>query len=155
MSDTPSIGAVGPSHWTYVAAAMDRSLDKIVAAGRAEPQWIPRNVYEAAQKFFETAIEATGTPTPLNPLASIANYRIATDVFYEAFEHDLDRAEIENRLKSCASFLKRLSQLTPLTLDEIRTAQDLRKFFQQLARDGEIEAYERRIHGEFPDLTHR
>jgi hypothetical protein len=135
-----------------MAGLMAKSLDLVVGARRVEPNQVPSGVYEDARKFFELVIEATG-PLPANPPASLNAYRIAADAVRGSVSPvPKDRKELREHLTAYGSFIERLTHEGPLSNLEVATAERLRKFFARLKREGQAEAYERRIMFEPPPL---
>ncbi len=144
MSMTHSIGVVGPSHWSYMAATLAERLENILQKKRIEENSIPRGIYAVAKEFFhliEQALRQNGTPE--NPPASIKAYVIASDATRSALETSpLSAKEIETSLARYVDFVNQLQHGRELTGEDLEIAQSLKRFFHQLYLDGESEAYE-------------
>lgn len=149
MSQTISVGVVGPSHWSYMAAVMAQRLERIVERHKVEAQDIPAGVYLDAEKFFDLVLQEFGGEARKNPPASINAYVIAADAVREA-QSMLATQDVKESLKEYSGLLSGLRAPRDLTAGELKTAMALRKFFLQLRKAGQAEAYERRIRFEEP-----
>lgn len=143
MSQTISVGVVGPSYWTYMATVMAECLQKITQFNRIEPGQIPGGVFRDAVAFSRLALDATGNSTPDNPPASLNAYGIAAEVIRMSAD-DLvkSRKEVDQRLAAYADFIRKLGEPRALRERERETAHHLRTFFLNLKEQGEAEAYE-------------
>ena len=103
MSQTMSVGVVGPSHWVYMATVMAECLENVARTNRIEPNEIPVGVYWDALEFSGLALQATGDAVPDNPPASINAYVIAADALRRS-SRDLPRTreDIDHRLEEYA-----------------------------------------------------
>ncbi len=149
MSQTISVGVVGPSHWSYMAAVMAEALQKTTQAGRIEGSEVPSGVYSDALEFYTLALQAAGDAVPKNPPASFKAYMIAAEAARASLPTGLGtRQEIGACLGRYLGFLRKLQQPRDLVQEELETAEALRKFFLQLQMEGEAEAYEQGVYFE-------
>lgn len=154
MSHTPSVGVVGPSHWTYVASVMADGLREIVSS-RAVRETLPEGILGAAEEFFSLALESAAGRVTKNPPASMANFLIASEALSTP-QTQLDRPSAKARqLRTYRSFIGRLRRRGRLTPSEIEQAGELQKFFARLREAGESEAYEARVAFAAPPTTLR
>jgi hypothetical protein len=149
VSETISVGVVGPSHWSYMAAVMAQRLEAVVERRRLEARDIPLGVYLDAKKFFDLVLQEVGGGPRENPPASINAYVIAAHAVREAQSMPAAQ-DVKPSLEEYSRLLLGLQQPRDLTVDELNTAGALRKFFLQLRKAGQVEAYERRIRFEEP-----
>lgn len=156
MSQTISVGVVGPSHWSYMAAVMAEGLHKAGGAKRIEGNEIPSGVYSDALEFYTLALQAAGDAVPKNPPASFNAYMIAVEAARASWPTvPGTRQEIGACLGRYLSFLRKLQQPRDLVPEELETAEALRKFFLQLQMEGEAEAYEQGVYFEpLPGAVH-
>lgn len=153
MSRTASIGVVGPSYWSYMAAVMADHLAKVLRAKRTDPDAIPRGVYADAQKFFTLVLDAIGDQIPSNPPASMNAYKIAADAIKESVPSgSITREQLASRFNKFASVLNRLREPGQLNKEEIGIAIALKEFFERLHFEGEEEAYQHGVQLEAPPL---
>ena len=147
MSQTISVGVVGPSHWAYMAAVMAECLEKIAQTNRIEPNQAPLGVYYDAVEFSRLALQATGKLLPDNPPASINAYMIAADLMRKS-SVDLSgsREDVDNRLEKYAAFVVSLNAPRELEPSDRELVDSLRIFFLRLKEEGESEAYEGAVH---------
>jgi hypothetical protein len=146
MSQTISVGVVGPSYWTYMATVMAECLDAVTKSNRIETGQVPGGVFHDARTFSELALEATGSSMPENPPASLNAYGIAAEVIRRSFGEVLkNRKEVDQRLAAYADFIRRLDEPRTLHQREHQTAENLQTFFLDLKEQGEAEAYESSI----------
>jgi len=155
MSMTRSIGVVGPSSWFYMAGLMANRLRDIVGATRITGREVPSGVRLDAMRFFELVTQfVTRRKTPNNPpdnLPASANaYLIATGTITKATPQPPQTPEVEERLREFAEFVTRLTEARELTKDEVELAKQLERFFRQLQRDGQAEAYQSAVTHEAP-----
>ena len=142
MSQTISVGVVGPSHWAYMATVMAECLEEIAKIHRVPENAIPAGVYQDALDFAQLAVQATGTSIPDNPPASLNAYVIASDVLrWSSQESSQTSEEINKQLKLYETFLRSLEKPRELNDDEIRLVDSLGRFFVRLKEEGESEAY--------------
>lgn len=143
MSMTNSIGVVGPSHWSFMAATLAEYLGNMLE-GKPQRASIPRGIYADAKQFFklvEQALRRNGAPE--NPPASIKAYVVASDAARNASgPHPPSPQDIEKSLNMYIDLVNRLQNLQQLEGEDAHVAESLKKFFDQLYRDGESEAYE-------------
>lgn len=150
MSRTISPGLVDASHWTFVATAMADSLRKMIHSN-SSTKIIPVGVYRAAQGFFKEATEAIGTAIPSNPVASAANYDIATKAIQWSnattnFETEEEYNHLLKKYSETNNLLQPGSGHSPPGKPEL---EELAKFFDGIAKSGDLESYER--HSNFVD----
>jgi hypothetical protein len=147
MSQTISVGVVGPSHWTFMATVMAECLDVAAKNNRVQPNAIPLGVYRDALAFSQLALEATGADIPDNPPASLNAYVIASDVLRRS-SHQLfqTREDINRRLHRYEAFLRTLETPRELTEDDNEILNSLVAFFRRLKEEGESEAYAKALH---------
>ena len=133
MSQTISVGVVGPSYWTYMATVMWRRLRKIASARRIETGSIPQGVYTSAQEFFLLVLQGVSDTLAENPLASINAYIIASDVARESSPHVRQtRQDLTKCLEDYSSFINSLANPRELNAEEVETVKSLEKFFLKL-----------------------
>jgi hypothetical protein len=149
MSQTVSVGVVGPSHWAYMASVMAEKLQQIASAKEITATLIPAGVYHDAQEFYRLVLEAAGENTPVNPPASINAYALAADGV-RAVRADASRAEVEQTLEKQKALLESLNQPRRLSEKELEILSSLRVFFLWLKQEGESDAYERGVGYELP-----
>jgi hypothetical protein len=150
MSQTISVGVVGPSHWAYMASVMAEKLQKISEARRTTAKQIPAGVYRDAQEFYRLVLEAAGDGTPVNPPASINAYALAADALRTVCAKEISRDEIEQTLGRQKALLENLQNDIELSSDELKTLSSLRDCFLWLKHEGETDAYERGVGHELP-----
>jgi hypothetical protein len=142
MSQTISVGVVGPSHWAYMATVMAECLEEIAKTHRVPENAVPAGVYQDALEFAQLAVQATGTSVPDNPPASLNAYVIASDVLRgSSQESSQTSGDINEQLKRYEAFLRTLNSPRELNEDDIGIADPLRRFFVRLKEEGESEAY--------------
>ncbi len=149
MSQTVSVGVVGPSHWAYMASVMAEKLQQIATAKEITAARIPPGVYHDAQEFYRLVLEAAGDGTPLNPPASVNAYALAADAV-RAVRADASRAEVEETLGRQKALLEDLNEPRKLNAEELETLSSLQSFFLWLKQEGESDAYERGVGYELP-----
>jgi hypothetical protein len=146
MSQTISVGVVGPSYWTYMATVMAECLQEITQSNRIEAGQVPGGIFHDAVAFSELALEATGNATPDNPPASLNAYGIAAEVIrMSSTELPKSRREVDQRLANYAEFIRKMTQPRILRDRERETAEHLKTFFLNLKEQGEAEAYENSV----------
>jgi len=149
MSQTVSVGVVGPSHWAYMASVMAERLQQIRNAKQTAAAQIPPGVYRDAREFYRLVLEAAGDGTPGNPPASINAYALAADAV-RAVRADASRADVEKTLGKQKALLDKLQQPRGLSEEELETLSSLHAFFLWLKQEGESDAYERGVGYELP-----
>jgi hypothetical protein len=147
MSQTVSVGVVGPSHWAYMASVMAEKLQEMINSKQTSR--IPPGVYRDARAFYGLVLEAAGDDTPVNPPASVNAYAIAADGV-RAVSAEASRAEVEQTLGRQKKLLDELQQPHALSEDELSNLSSLKTFFLWLKREGESDAYERGVGYEVP-----
>lgn len=155
MSETLTVGVVGPSHWAYTAEVMAEHLAGVIGARRTKPELLPAvaGVYLNAKNFFKIVLEAAGGTDTSNPCASLANYKIATDTVLDCVRPTLSTSkEVNDRLRRYAAFVDRLNDSCDLEPDDLHEAEEVLSFFNQLARDGEDEDYLEMVRFDNPPL---
>ena len=150
MSQTISVGVVGPSYWSYMATVMAECLEKIIQVKRIESGDLPKGVYNDAHRFFSLVLQAAGNTLPENPPASINAYVIAADAVRSFQSAPQTRQELEKCLEHYLRFTDGMQQLHDLNKEEVKTAEGLRKFFLWLQQQGEAEVSKRSVHFEAP-----
>jgi hypothetical protein len=147
MSQTVSVGVVGPSHWAYMASVMAEKLQQM--CNTRQTTRIPVGVYRDAGEFYRLVLEAAGDGTPVNPPASINAYALAADAV-RAVRADASRADVEQTLGKQKALLDSLQDSRELSEEELKTLSSLHEFFLWLKQEGESEAYERGVGYELP-----
>lgn len=144
MSLSPSIGVVGPSHWTYASAVMADRLNKVISEKQVTQGLIPEGVYRGIKRFFELVLNPDGKQIPS---ANIANCLIAANTVARSAAEMAPRnlQEFDAIMKSYSLFIDELMDERTLTPEELSKAEELRRFFKQLEQDGETEAYEKLV----------
>src|SRR5260370_42002212 len=105
MSQTVSVGVVGPSHWAYMASVMAEKLQQMRNAKQTGPDQIPVGVYRDAQEFYRLVLEAAGDRTPLNPPASINAYALDADPLRAVCQDVHSRVDVEHPLRTRLTLL--------------------------------------------------
>lgn len=147
MSLTTSIGLVGPSHWTYTASIMTDRLTHILSAKQVKYDDVPAGVQKSAQRFFRLVRQAARSTTPKSGPASISAYIIASDAMRIASpSFPKSKQLLGKRFEQYDDFLRSFKRPHRLTVEEMKTAKDLRKFFQYLKQEGEAEDYAKAFH---------
>jgi hypothetical protein len=147
MSQTISVGVVGPSHWAYMATVMAECLEEVAKNDRVSPNAIPVGVYHDALRFSDLALQATRASVPDNPPASLNAYVIASDVLRRSSQElPQTRDDINLQLKRYETFLQTLQTPRALDDDDRQLVNSLRTFFLRLKEEGESEAYTRTMH---------
>ena len=141
MSQTVSVGVIGPSHWAYMASVMAEELQQIASTKRTVAGQIPSGVYRDAREFYKLVVDAAGDGTPVNPPASINAYALAADAV-RSVRVNASRSEVKKTLESQKKLLDDLQQTRDLSGEEIETLSSLRSFFLWLKNEGESDAYE-------------
>ena|ERR1019366_3062798 len=153
MSMTTSAGVMGPSHWSYMASVLAEVLEKIALKKKIDEGDVPAGVYIDVKEFFGLIAQALHKKLPDNPPASMNAYAIAAGIVKMSVQPAPDTSEeLEKCLARYYSFVRRMRTPTVLTLRDVETAKDLQRFFFRLQREGESEAYERRV--DFDDSPH-
>ena len=151
MSQTISIGVVGPSHWSYMATVMSERLARAVHTKKLSPSDIPVGVYRDAVEFANLALQAAKGGLPDNPPASMNAYVIAADLVRSTSNQlAKTRADIDQCLGTYAEFLAKIVEPFDLNDAEVRTAEALRRFFLRLKQEGESQSYESAVYFEQP-----
>jgi hypothetical protein len=152
MSETMSVGVVGPSHWAYTATVMAECLGEFIKEKRVFANEIPKGVFLDAKDFFKLVLQAIRGSIPDNPPASINAYAIATDVVCNVSSVPSDQKQLDDLLSGYANLVVGLASEHELNDEELKKIVSLKEFFDRLARDGENEMYEQAIHFE-PNST--
>lgn len=153
MSETLTVGVVGPSYWSYTAAVMTNHLGQVINQRATDPPHLLNGVYLNAKEFFRIVLEAMEEAIPDNPCASLANYKIATDTLLKCVRpRPSSVGQIDALLRQYAQFLGRLEMQRSLTEEEAMVASKVRDFFAQLTRDGDEEEYVNAVRFEPPGL---
>lgn len=142
MSKAMSVDVYEPQYWSYMAAVMSDRLRGAVASKRVEGDDLPLGVYRDSQRFFQLVLDATEGRPPKNPPASVNAYVLAADVVRSQSESK-DRTGVAFRLKQYAQFVTGLSNTRDLKPEEVRLAEELGQFFDELHREAEAAEYER------------
>jgi hypothetical protein len=151
MSLSPSIGVVGPSHWTYAAAVMADRLGKVITEQRVTTGLIPEGVYRGIKRFFLLVLNPDGNQIPA---ANIANCLIAANALARSRETPpRNLLEFDQILNEYSRFVNSLADEREVTPNEIQKAEELRKFFKQLEQDGETDAYEKLVRWDAPSFS--
>lgn len=142
MSQTISVGVVGPSHWAYMATVMAECLEEITKTNRIPTNLVPAGVYQDALAFSQLAVQAAGASVPDNPPASFNAYVIASEVLRRSSQElPQTREDINYRLERYETFLRTLDAPRELTDAEKELVASLIRFFARLKEEGEAEAY--------------
>ena len=138
MSFAP--GLVDASDWAYVASAMASRLQLDPIPGRGE---FPIAVLDAAEVFFETAVEATASEgAPSDPLTSASNYAIAAEALAESGS-GIDLSKLADRLRQYLDLVHKLQLDNTFTSEESGELRQMAQFFRRIASTGERDAYDR------------
>jgi len=148
MSRTPSVGVVGPSYWGYAAGVTAEYLEGILDTGRRQPALLPKGVHESIKRFFRLVIESTAGHSPRILSASLANYRIAAETVAKVVQNPPKTfVELDALLLKYSQAVETLGNDGVLSDEERLTADDLRRFFAQIASDGDEESYDNFVSG--------
>jgi hypothetical protein len=105
---------------------------------------IPPGVYRDALNFFNRVREAFGPGVPPNPVASAANYQIATRALRATVAAPLkNRSELNSRLQHYAEIVSNLRGKRALGSKDEAEFLEVAGFLEKIAEDGEDEMYER------------
>lgn len=153
MSQTISLGIVGPSYWAYTAFVMTDSLASVTETGEIERQAIPRGVLRDAKRFFDLILQSlNGGPSERIPASNNA-YLIARDVIKRTADPTPQTGdEIRKTILRYASFVNKLDEPRKLPASDVRTATELVHFFTGLHEQGSTERYIAGVHMEQPFL---
>ena len=154
MSQTISVGVVGPSHWAYMASVMAEKLRHIQTAGFTNGNEIPVGVYHDANEFYKLVLEAAGDSAPKNPPASINAYAIAADAVRAVCSNVHTRDDVAKALGQHKTLLESIRTAHALGQDELDTVASLQGFFLWLQHEGESDAYEQGVGSELPVSLH-
>lgn len=153
MSENLLIGVVGPSFWSYTASIMADHLRHVIEQKATDPDHLLKGVFFSASEFFEGVLEAVGEVISINPCASLANYKIATDAILECTHPQLQNsAQIDDRLLKYSEFLRKLEDKRQLSDDELIVSQEMYQFFIQLEQAGEEETYSEAVGFDLPEV---
>jgi hypothetical protein len=137
VSYTLSIGVVGAGYWSYIALIMAICLGRITYSG----VHIPLNILFDARKFFNIVLKTKTNDTTFdNPPARACAHNLAWEVLNSC---DGLRSKTEkqanNYFQKFAALLEKLSKKRvkkPLSSEELKTAEELQKFFATLYQLG-------------------
>ena len=156
MSQTISVGVVGPSYWLYLATVMAERLEKVATKKRINAGDFPEGASNDALEFFRLALQAAGDNLPQNPPASVNACKIAADAVRGSVQPaPKTRRELKEHLCLFSSFVDDLQKPHKLNAGEVKTAKALSRFFLRLQQDGEAEAYEQVVYLEEPSAGFR
>lgn len=131
------------SHWRYPALVMSESLEKIINKGTMQKEDIPRSVYMDIKEFFDMVAKAKSNAKSKNPMACIANYRIAANALrISSPALAKDRKELDKQLHEYALIINKLGTSFTPSPSELNTLNNLKEFFKQLFDIGDVESYE-------------
>jgi hypothetical protein len=155
MSQTISIGVVGPRYWSYMAGAMADCLEQIVNDDGQVKESIPRTVLADALRFFDLVLQEL---EPREPSSAVLRNREATLHAYliaRSAEQDAqgpshtptEREGFARRFREYRDLLRWLSNGNENRLDDKQreTADALVKFFRQIEARGQEDSYEERV----------
>jgi hypothetical protein len=166
MSQTISIGVVGPRYWSFMASRMADCLETVVQQGWLQQGSFPRNVLADALRFFDlvrqelTGITGTSRSSEQialrNPEATFRAYELAQRAMNTLTSQGSHQQEISaDRSDALAGYAERACELlklidnsqvpTRLESEQVDTAKALIRFFRQLNANGEAEAYKERV----------
>jgi len=161
MSQTISIGVVGPRYWSFMARRMADCLQSIVEEGSFKKGSIPRNVLADAVRFFDLVLQelkggppSSGGIALRNPEATLRAYLLAVNT-QERIHKQIpgDRSDELQRYWELLNVLHQSQgEGTDLNAEQIGTAEALMRFFRELKDAGEAEAYVARLG--FPPRPH-
>jgi len=141
MSYILSVGVVGPSYWSYMAAVMAECLGRVVGASHVETGDFPRVATSDAREFFRLVLQATNDTVPENPPASLSNCVLAITAIKRA-GIVLVAKDYATELSLYSVLISSLEQPYVLTTEELRVAKNLQEFFIQIQQWGDEERYE-------------
>ncbi len=143
MSGT--IGVVGPSYWSYVAAVMAEVLRVAVQKNSLKKTDIPTGVLADALRFSKLVLEKFELPASSNPPATLNAYIMAMKVT----ERVTGRYRGAPLLAGCRLIVD-LERVDGLSGSEILPTIDfMARFFLELHKMGEEERYEKAMAGEY------
>ena len=140
MSRIVPRGVVGPRYWMYMATVMASYLGAALDAKRIAD--IPKGVYREALRFFGLVLRSTDeAKLPENFPASIHAAAIAAEALVESSSSVPPNSieELDSRFEKFEDFLKGIDEQRNLSEDDLKTASELKKFFQRLVYAGEME----------------
>lgn len=147
---TKLIGVVGPSQWSYIASRLAAILDVIITTRRIKKETVPDAVYLDAKEFF-SLIQAAHTGNPVNPPASFNAYDLATEAICSVYDPPPQTSrEVERKVEQYITFFGKLQQPRRLLKEDVVIARSMKKFLEQIWRDGEAEAYQNGVR-DLPD----
>jgi hypothetical protein len=143
MSETASIAAVGPGHWTFMATLMATRLESFIQRKEVISDEIPEGVYSGVKEFFDLVLAAAGDKRPTSPPASVNAYVIATDALRGSLKPFPETSQdLLAKLDEYAAFVNDLNHTHSIAdAKQLEIATSLRDFFRSLAQDGEAELY--------------
>ncbi len=132
-----------PNYWLYMALVIANRLQKFFEEKYIDSNEIPGAVLQEAKIFFSLALDERGESG--NPEESANVGAIAAHVMPQI--HLLASDQFDAKLKRYADFLNQIGQRRTLDGEEIKTAEELFKFFLGLHKFGEEIHASERIHG--------
>lgn len=151
MSETISVGVVGPSHWVYMAKVMAEVLGKVVQNPRLVIVDIPVGVLHGAVQFSKLVLEGVEPFSSPNPPASLNAFVMAKKVMEKITGHYPDQREVGQLLWGCRAIvgLTRFTcSISKFNHPEIFQALGfMAKFFYKLSEMGEEERFEKVMSG--------
>lgn len=122
---------------------MSESLEKIIEKGKIQKEDIPKSVYMDIKEFFDMVSQAESNTKSKNPMACIANYRIAANALRSSSPSlAKDRKELDKQLKEYIAIINKLGTTFTISDVERSTLKHLKEFFKQLFNMGDVESYE-------------
>jgi hypothetical protein len=126
---------------------MTEKLTRIVMTRQVNSEEVPLGVQKNAQRFFRLVQQAARNSTPKSGPASLNAYIIASDALRMASpSFPRSKQLVSKRFERYDDLVKSLNRPHRLTVEEMKTARDLLRFFQYLKQEGEAEDYAKAFH---------
>jgi hypothetical protein len=131
---------VESSIWQYPALVAEKNIEDFIKKQFIDNKAIPRGIFEELEKFFELALKATETSSPIS---SISSYRIAANAMRNSIPSIAEnRVDFEINLKEFANLFSSFKTKRPCKSQELVKLKNLKKFFHQLYISSEDQTYE-------------
>jgi hypothetical protein len=144
MSRTISVGVLGPSRWSFMAAVLADRISLTLETKTS--QQIPKAVLREAKDFIKLALEGSGDAPSNNPPASINAYAIAVGAAVpQPSAAPETRESLRARFQGFSELLDKLPESGAFDENQQGVAADLVSFLTKLRIDGQVQAYEQAV----------
>ena len=152
MSTIKDRESAGNGRWLHMAGVMAQRLDCIIENKRVSADDIPKGVARSAVQYFKILLEASTDVWSTNTTLDRNINLLVTDKRKKnrVSEAGADRSDVSNLLEKWAAFVNGLQQTHPLTVNDLKTASELRNAFSRIYQEAECDAYERAVALEIP-----